>query len=207
MKRSLKAISLLFALVVTVACETQKVPAEAAMKAAESAWTAVSAEAVKVVPDQAKGVEEAIKTAKDALAKGDYAAVIKEAGALPARIADVQKAVVAKKAEWTSAWAALDTSLPAMVTAIQTQVDSLVKSKKLPAGVDKAAVDGAQTALAAVQQTWTDARAAYEKGDFAAALAKAGTVKDEAAKIMASIKMDMPTAADAMKAVEGAMKQ
>ena len=200
MKLWCKVVPIVLALGLAAACETQKVPAETAMKAAEDAWAKVSAEAVRYVPDQAKGVEDAMKAAKDALAKGEYAAVIKEAGALPAKIGEVQTALTAKKNEWTKAWAEMDTTLPATVTAIQAQVETLVKAKKLPAGLDKAAVEGAQTALAAVQQTWTDARAAFEKGDFQDALAKAATVKDEAAKIMASIKMEMPAAAPAAPA-------
>lgn len=194
MKTWMKVAPLALALGFAVACETQKVPAETAMKAAESAWAAVSADAVKYVPEQAKGIEDAMKAAKDAMAKGDYAAVLKDAGTLPAKIADVQKAVVAKKAEWTTAWNAMDTTLPAMVTAIQTQVETLTKARRLPAGIDKAAVDGAQTALATVQQTWTEAKAAFDGGNFEAALAKANTVKEEATKIMTSLKMEMPAA-------------
>ena len=200
MKLWCKVVPVVLALGLAAACETQKVPAETAMKAAEDAWAKVSAEAVKYVPDQAKGVEDAMKAAKDALAKGEYAAVIKEAGALPAKIAEVQAALTAKKDEWTKAWSELDTTLPATVAAIQTQVETLVKAKRLPAGLDKAAVEGAQTALAAVQQTWADAKAAFEKGDFQDALAKGATVKDEAAKIMAAIKMELPVAAPAAPA-------
>lgn len=200
MKPWCRVVPIVLALGLAAACETQKVPAETAMKAAETAWATVSAEAAKYVPDQAKGIEDAMKSAKDALAKGDYAAVIKDAGALPAKIADVQKAVTAKKEEWTKAWSEMDTTLPATVAAIQSQVETLVKAKKLPAGVDKAAVDGAQAALATAQQTWSDAKAAFDKGDFQDALAKAAAVKDEAAKIMASIKMEMPAAAPAAPA-------
>ncbi len=65
MKRFVKLTVLLAAVAVAAACANQKAPAEAAIKAAETAWAAVSAEALRYVPAEAKGIEDAIVAVKD----------------------------------------------------------------------------------------------------------------------------------------------
>ena len=213
--RVLKLAAAVLVLGSFVACQTQKVPAETAYKAAETAWAAVSAEAVKYVPDQAKPISETLAKAKAALANGDYAAVIKDTTDLPAKISEVAKTVAAKKDEWTAAWKTLDSTLGSGLVAVQTKVDELAKAKKLPKGIEKTAVEGAQTALTAVQQTLADAKAAYQKADYEGALAGANKAKVELAKIMTDLKLEMPVAAEAGKglveaatdAVQGALKK
>lgn len=207
MKTIVKVSALAVALAVAAACESQKIPAEAAMKAAETAWAAVSAEATKYVPDQAKGIEQALQTAKDSLAKGNYEAVIKDAAALPAKIADLQKAVAAKKDEWTAAWRTLDSTLSSGLTAVQAKVDELAKAKKLPAGVDKTAVEGAKTALTAAQQALEQAKVAFQNADYEGALAKGNQVRADVAKIVADLKLEMPVLAQSGAALVDAAKQ
>ena len=199
MKTSLKLVAAVLVLGSFVACETQKVPAEAAYKAAETAWTAVSADATKYASDQAKPIAETLAKAKAALANGEYAAVIKDTTDLPAKIAELSKTVAGKKDEWTAAWKTLDSTLGSGLIAVSTKVEELSKAKKLPAGVEKAAVEGAQTALAAVQTTFSEAKAAFQSADYEGALAGANKAKAELAKIMTDLKLEMPVAADAVK--------
>ena len=215
MRNVIKVLALVLAAGFAGACASQKVPAEAALQAAESAWAAVSAEATKYVPDQAKGVEDAVAAAKDAMTKGDYEAVIKSAGAIPAQVAEVTKAVAAKKDEWTTAWRTLDSTLGGGLTAVQTKVDELAAAKKLPKGVEKTAVEGAKAALAAAQQTYADAKIAFQGGDYEGALAKANEVRSAVAKIVTDLKLEMPVLAEsgkalaesATKAIEGGIKK
>lgn len=199
--RALKLAAAVLALGSFVACQTQKVPAETAYKAAETAWTAVSAEATKYAPDQAKAISEALAKAKAALANGDYAAVLKDTTDLPAKIAEVSKTIAAKKDEWTAAWKTLDSTLGSGLTAVQAKVEELSKAKKLPKGVEKAAVEGAQTALAAAQQTFADAKTAFQNADYEGALAGANKVKAELAKIVTDLKLEMPVLAESGKAL------
>jgi hypothetical protein len=207
MRNFIKLSALVLAVALAAACASQKAPAETALKAAETAWAAVSAEATKYVPDQAKSIDEAIKAVKDLMAKGDYAAVIKDAGVIPGKIADLQKTIQAKKDEWTAAWRTLDSALGSGLTAVQTKVDELANAKKLPKGVEKAAVEGAKTALAAAQQTFADAKSAFGEGNYEAALAKANQVKTELGKIMTDLKLEMPVAAEAGKTLTEAAEK
>ena len=65
---------LVLAGLVLAACASDQGPAESAIKAAEAAVNSVMAEATKYVPDQARAVQDALKSAKDSFAKGDYKA-------------------------------------------------------------------------------------------------------------------------------------
>ena len=146
----------------------------------------------EVRPDQAKEIDAALAAAKDAMAKGDYAAVIQGTTALPARIAEVQKAVADKKTEWITAWKTLDSTLGTAIVAVHGKVDELLKAKKLPAGVDKAAVEAGKAGVATAEQAYTDAKQAFQGGDYAEALAKANQTKAGLTKVIADLKLDMP---------------
>ena len=207
MRNPIKVSALVLAVAFAAACASQKVPAETAFKAAEAAWATVSADALKYVPDQAKPIAEAIATSKAALANGDYAAVIKDMTGLPAKIADLQKVVAEKKSAWTAAWKTLDSTLGGALVAVQTKVDELTKAKKLPAGVDKAAVEGATTALAAAQQTYAAAKTAFQSADYEGALAGANRARAELGKIMTDLKLEMPVLAEAGPALVDAAKK
>ena len=199
MRKLFSIIPLVAVLAWSAACETQKVPAETAFKAAETAWAAVSADALKYMAAEAKPIDETIAKAKAALANGKYEEVIKETTPLPARIADLQKAVAAKKSEWTAAWKTLESSLGSGLVAVQGKVDELLAAKKLPKGLDKAAVESGKTALAAAQQAFADAKTAFGGGDYEGALAKANQVRNDLARIMTDLKLEMPVAAEAAK--------
>jgi outer membrane lipoprotein-sorting protein len=58
--RRLLSLGALMLVVTVAACSSQKEPADAAIKSAQSAFNAVSAEAQKYVPDQAKSVQDAL---------------------------------------------------------------------------------------------------------------------------------------------------
>jgi hypothetical protein len=175
------------------ACASQKVPAEAAVKAAEQAFAAVKVEAVKYVPDQVKGVQDTLETAKASLAKGDYMAALTAAQGLPAQIGQLQTAVAAKKAELMQTWATLNAGLPQVFQAIQSRVDILSKAKKLPAGLDAAKLNSAKSGLAEITQAWGVATAAASAGNVADAVSKAKAVKGQAVEVLTTLGMPIPS--------------
>jgi chromosome segregation ATPase len=189
---SLTAIALVVGL---VACSSQKEPAEAAVKAAQDAFAAVSGDAMKYVPDQARAIQNGLTSAQDALTKGDYAAALTQAQALPAQITAVGAAVSAKKAELTTAWNSMSAGLPKMIDALKSRVDTLSKSKGVPAGLTKETIANAKTGLATVTQTWTDATAAATAGDIQAAVTQANDVKAKVIELMKSLNMQVPPGA------------
>ncbi len=67
--------------------------------------------------------------------------------------------------------------LPAMVGQVTAKMTELGAMKRLPAGMDKAKLDGAKASLDSVNTLWTAASTAFEQGDLMAAVGKAKEVK------------------------------
>jgi hypothetical protein len=191
-RRWMANVTLLMAAALAAACAGQKVPAQAALTAADTAFAAARTEAVKYVPDQVKGIEDALAAAKDSFAKGDYQAALTAAQALPAKISDLAAAASAKKAELMKSWESLSAGLPQVVASIQSRVDILSKARKLPAGLDKAKFEGAKAGLDTIKQSWIDATAAFGAGNVTDAVAKASGVKAKAAEILGVLGMPVP---------------
>lgn len=195
MKKPITQLVVLAVVLLLAACSSSKGPAEQAIQAAEVAYDSVKAEALKYVPDQAQAVETALSAAKESFAKGDYLAALNSAKDLAPKAKDLATAVAAKKEELTKNWSEMSAGLPKMVEAIKSRVNILSKSKKLPAGLDKAKFDGVKSGLAEITQTWTDATGAFQSGNLTDAVAKAKTVKDKAIEIMTTLRMQAPAAA------------
>ena len=179
-----------------VACAaSSKEPAAAAIKAAEESWNAVKGEVVKYIPDQAKGVEDAIKGAKENFDKGNFDAALAAAKAIPDKVKELTAAASAKKAELAKSWEEMSGGLPRMLDAIKGRLDILSQSKKLPENLDKVKLEGARGGYEAAARMWDDAKAAYSGGNVADAMAKAKTVKEKAVEVMTTLGMQVPAAA------------
>jgi aminopeptidase N len=186
-KRHLRILALLAPLALAFGCS--KAPADAAIKAAESAIDAARPLAEKFVPDQMKGLSDALADAKDKFGKGDYSGALAAAKDLPAKANDVLAAAKAKKDELTKAWDGLTKDVSASLSAVSAKVGELSAMKKLPKGMDKAKVEGAKAALDAANQAWGQAAEAAKADKWTEALKKAGEVKAQATEIMASLGM------------------
>jgi hypothetical protein len=173
----------------TLACNSGKAPAEAAMKLAEEAVNGARAEAESLVPDDFKSLSDDLAAAKDAMTKGDYKTALASAQAIQQKANDVLAKAKAKKDELTASWNQLNDSVPKMVEAIKSRVDILSQSKKLPKGMDKATLGAAQDGLASATAAWGEAQEAFKAGKWNDAIAKATSVKDKATAIMSSLGM------------------
>jgi hypothetical protein len=190
--RRLLSLSALALIVALAACASQKEPADAAIKSAQSAFSAVSAEAQKYVPDQAKAVQDGLTAAQTAFTNGDYASALTQAQALPARITALGAAISAKKAELTTQWNTMSAGIPKLVEALSSRVDMLTKSKGLPKGITKETVTAAQSGVATAKQDWQAATSAASSGDLATAMRQANDVKTRVVGLMKSLNMTVP---------------
>ena len=129
-----------------------------AIKAAEDSYNAVKGEVVKYIPDQAKGVEDAIKGAKENFDKGNFDAALAAAKPIPDKVKELTTAVAAKKAELAKSWEEMSGGLPKMLEAIKSRLDILSQSKKLPENLDKAKLEGAKSGYEAAAKMWDDAK-------------------------------------------------
>lgn len=194
LKRWCALTMVVFTGVLLGACASDKVPAETALKAAENAVNSTVSEASKYVPDQARSLQDSLNSLKDSFAKQDYKAVLAGAPDLTAKAKALADAAAAKKADLTKSWTDISGGLPNVIESIQGRVDILSKAKKLPANLDKAAVDSAKTGLESMNKAWAEAQASYSSGNLADALAKANALKSQAAEIMTKLGMTVPAA-------------
>ncbi|MBK5254773.1 MAG: hypothetical protein JJE39_01950 [Vicinamibacteria bacterium] len=179
---------------VAVACG--KGPAQAAITAAESAVSGAQAEGEKFVPEQFKALSDSLASAKSKFDSGDYKGAQEAAEGVPAQAQAVTAAAEAKKTELMESWKSMEGSLPGMVADIQKKVMELATARKLPAGLDKAGLESAKTALEGATAMWAEAGAAFGAGDLMGAVAKASQVKATAEQLMGQLGMSPAPATD-----------
>ena len=192
-----------FGLLVVSCGSGNKDAATAAIKVAEESWNAAKGEVLKYIPDQAKGVEDAIKSAKENFDKGNFDAALETAKAIPEKVKVLTTAVAVKKTELTKSWEEMSGGLPRMLDAIKSRLDILSASKKLPGNLDKAKLEGAKGGYEAATKMWDEAKAAFAGGNLADAMAKGKTVKEKAVEVMTTLGMQVPAAAAPAPAPKG----
>lgn len=178
---------------VIAGCANQKEPATKALADAESALAAVREQAAEYAPDQLKGVESTLSGLKDSLGKGDFKAVLTAAPKLATDVASLKDAagtaMTAAMEKAKGEWTQLASDLPNMVGAIESRVDVLGKSRRLPAGMSQASLDAAKTGLAEMKSTWTEAGNAFTSGNVKDAVKMAQDLKAKGTEIMTALGM------------------
>jgi len=185
---STKSLAPMAALAFLVACtDPSKLPADTAIKSADSALAAVRTEAAKYVPDQLKAVEDGLAMAKDAYAKGDFKGALAVAKDLPAKVSALANAVAASKDELTKAFQGSTAQLPKLIEAIESRLGILSGAKKLPAGLDAQKLGAAKEGLATLTGALADATAKLQSGALPEAVAAAKPLQGKAMEIAGAI--------------------
>ena len=196
MKISRVLLALAAVTLLATGCSMQKKPATEALSSIETSLAEIKDDAAKYAPDGLKGVESTLAQLKDSLAKEDYKSVLAGTPELTKAVASLKEAVVtgkahaeemlaAAKAEWES----LSADVPKMVDAIQSRVDILSKSKKLPKGVDKDSFESAKLNLESMKVTWSDASSDAASGALTQAADKAKAVKAKGEEVLQQLGM------------------
>jgi hypothetical protein len=179
-----RSASLLAAALLLVACG--RGPAEQAIKAADAALLAARPEIEKYVPSDFTQLTQGLASAKAQFQRGDYKGALASAQDLVPKVQAAVEAAKKKKDELITAFTQLKASVPGMKDALSAQLAALAsEKKKMPAGLDMATVEAAQSNLAGVTKTWNDALASFDKGDVILAVDQANKVKaavEEAAR-------------------------
>jgi hypothetical protein len=174
-----------------VGCGNAELPAKKAIGEVESAVAAAGADASRYVPEQVQAVTSQISDLKMQFDQKDYKRVLAAAPGLLAQAQGLAAAAAAQKtkvlAELGGEWTSLAASLPGEVAALEGRIGVLAKSKKLPAGVDAAALEAARTALTDVKSLWEKATAARASGDVEQAVTLAKQVKEKADGALAAL--------------------
>jgi hypothetical protein len=193
-KYILPILSVIVSLILVACVPANKEPASEAIKAAEGAFNTVKNEAVKYIPDQAKGVEDAIKAAKENFDKGNFDTALETAKAIPEKVMVLTTAVAIKKAELTKSWEEISGEVSGMLDVINERLDTLSASKRLPKTLNKAKLEDAKTDYEAAAKMWDEAKSTFSGGNMVDAIAKAKTVKEKAMEVMNNLGMQAPEA-------------
>jgi hypothetical protein len=167
--------------------DAAKVPAEAAMAAASTAVESLKGDAAKFAPEAVKAVEASYATAKDLIAKQDYKGALAAAQDIPTKAKEAIAKATATKDTLVKAWNEAGGSLTKMMEAAKSRLDILAQSKKLPAGMDKAALAKAQTDFASLQGGLAAAKEQYKAGDWSGAIAKAKDLNAQGMDLLKAI--------------------
>lgn len=197
MRTAVKWLSVLLAASLLVACAGQKEPATKAVADIEASLATLREDATKYAANELQQVESGLASLKDSLAKKDYKAVVAAAPAISTQLASLQQTVTAKRDEAQAAmaaageeWRTLSAEVPDMVAAIQSRVDILSQSKKLPKGVTKEAFESAQSGLESMKSAWTSATASFGAGDPVKAVEQAKAAKETGTVTLAALGME-----------------
>jgi len=174
-----------------------KAPAEQALKAADAALAAARPEVERYIPVEWQALSGGAATAKAQFDQGNYKEALASAQGLLPKIQAAVTAAENKKKELMTAFEAMRGSLPGTLDALSKQLTAYTAMKRLPAGMDKAAVAAAQAELPAVAQTWASASAAFDADDVIKAVDEAIQVRT---KVEAWSKIFLPTATAASPA-------
>lgn len=177
-------------------CANQKEPATAAVASIAASLEAVRGDASKYASEQLAQAEASLASLKASLDKGDYKAVLANAPALTNQVASLGQAAATRKSEVEAAaaaagqeWQALSADVPQMISAVQSRVDILSKSKKLPKNLSADAFKSAQDGLSSMKTSWAEAAAAFSAGNAVDAVNKARAVKQQGAEVMQTLGM------------------
>jgi hypothetical protein len=185
--------ALALAALTVVACANKMEPAQKAIADIEAAVAAAGEDASKYIPDQVQAVQDKVAALKAKFDSKDYNGVLADAPAVLTEAQGLSAAAAAKKTEmmdqYAAEWSTLADSVPQAIAAIQSRVDVLSKSKKLPAGMDKTQLESVKTGLAEANGQWTQATQAQAAGDLEQAVSLAQQVKTRTDELLATLGM------------------
>jgi len=188
---AMKWLGLVAVALLIAACAGQKGPAEKAVADMDASVAAIRDDAAKYAATELQQVDGAIASLKESLAKGDYKAVLAGAPAVTSQIASLQQTVTAKRDEAQAAmmtatdqWKTLSSQVPDMVSAIQSRIDVLSQSKKLPKNISAASFQAAKDGLDFMQTNWTQATKQFGAGDPVSAVASAQAAQTKGTEVM-----------------------
>jgi hypothetical protein len=167
-------------------------PAKNALDNINSTLSAVSADAQKYIPEQYAQAQGKVAALTASYEKKDYAAVIAGAPAVLTEVNGLSGAISAKKDEMVKAlgneWRSLAASVPQSLTAVQSRVDDLSKTKRVPKDVD---LNAAKSGLADANTAWGKAQDAFKSGNPEDAVAAAKDAQSKLATAAAALKMNL----------------
>lgn len=187
MNKSRVLAAMVLAVSLLTACSPQK-SAEQAVDTAEQALADIHEIALKYTPQRYGKVKAELDAARSLLGEGKFKEALAIATDLPGKAKEVGgEAITARDkllAELEVEWDTLGSGVPEEISSLESRIGELTGMKRLPKGIDAEALKEAQEWLPTVQQAWTEAQSAHEKGDLEAAVARAAGAQQLAAALI-----------------------
>ena len=191
-QRTTRFLTLCSIAILFVACANQMEPAKNALDNIDTTLNLASADAQKYVPDQLAEAQTHVAALTASFEKKDYAAVVGGAPAVLAEVNGLAGAAAAKKDEMVKAlgneWRSLAASVPQTLSAVQTRIDALSKTKHLPKDVDLGA---AKSGVADATSAWDKAQEVFKSGNQADAVTAAKDAQAEIVSAAAALKLNL----------------
>jgi hypothetical protein len=183
------------AILIVASCTNQMEPAKNAIDNIKATLAAVSPDAQKYIPDQFAAAQSKLDQMTASYGKKDYASVLAAAPAVLAEVNGLAGAATAKKDENLRAlgteWRSLAASIPQSVTAVQTRIDALSKTKRVPKDIDLGA---AKSGLSDATSAWEKAQSAFNSGNAEDAVTAAKDAKSKLDSAAAALKLNLTPA-------------
>ena len=173
-------------------CARQKHEATEALTNIETSLATMKDDGERYAPVAYKGVESTLGILKDSLKQEEYKTVLAGTPQLQKAVDSLKEAIAAGKEQASAAtaeWNTLNDEVPKMVESIQSRVDTLSKSRKLPKNVTKEAFESAKSGLESMKSEWNEATAAFNDGKAPEARDKGQMVKAKGHEVMTSLGM------------------
>lgn len=180
MRLSNVLMALAAATLLATGCAKKEEPATQAVAAAEASLAEVRVDAAKYAPNELQAAEETLAKLKEKLAKEKYKDVLLGKPQFDSEVTLVKDVIVSQQTQLVAAareWESLSADVPRMIDAIQSRVDILSESPKLPKDVNRQAFEAAKAELEAMKSMWAEASAAYSAGKAIEAADKARMVQ------------------------------
>jgi hypothetical protein len=104
----------------------------------------------------------------------------------------VDEIAASAASELTAKWESLSAGVPQMMKALESRVDILSKSPKLPANISAEAFDGVKGGLGMAKEEWAKAETSFKAGNVNEALTVGVAAKDKLVKAMETLGMTVP---------------
>ena len=193
MKLSNALMALTASAMLMTGCMSQKDPAANAVTQAEAAVADLRADGAKFAPDELKTTETTLAKMKADLAKQDYKDVIANVPQFNKQVATLKETLVGQQTQVVAAtreWESLNAEVPKAVEEIQTRVNSLASSPKLPKEVDQHEFEAAKASLETMKTDWAAATAAFSSGNATEAADKARSVQGKVDEVKDQLAMN-----------------
>jgi hypothetical protein len=180
-RRLLRAAGALV-LAASLACQSGRAPAEAALRLAQTSVDGARGEAQGLLPEEVRSLDEDLAAGRRDLEQGDYKAALAAAQTLQQRSNEVIAHARARRDEMAAQWVSLSAEMPGLIASLMTQIDGYRKSRKAPKGIDARRVREAREQVGAATDAWNAAIEAHRSGNVPGALTRGREAKERLEK-------------------------